>query len=287
MKQSNKLVSEKTYNIEYDHINEGERQKMETTQAKRRKTIFTINMSSRENILKDLVQITEGAKKAFSGASSFSSPSRLREAAKENGYKIDQGAVVSDSVMETLVEEMKNGQDGENSPGFGELHDYIIKNRVFMDWRPYLEELDKRVEGGVFFFVNHYLASCLLSIKDKDIRPSQTLKKENGFITEKQAKILKSKVKHFRKLCSKFSEMEETNFGSGVILSNIDFLLKKNNKKYEGVYEGMDEEIEMNIEYLELKSRGVKNANISYSLKKGVYCGILDAFGEIVEDEVA
>ncbi len=109
-------------------------------------------------------------------------------------------------------------------------------------------------------------------------------------ITEIQAKRLRLKVKHFRELCSKFSEIEETNFGSA-ILSNIDFLLKKNSKiiedAYEYAYEGMDEEIAENIEYLELKSRGVKNANIPNSLKYGVYWGILDAFGDIVENEVA
>ncbi len=123
-------------------------------------------MSSWENTLRDLVQIAEGARKAFSGAGGLDNPSRLRQVAKENGYKIDQGALVLDSVMETLIEEMRNGQDGESSPGFIELYNYIIDNRVMMDWRLYLEELDKRVEGGFLLLVDHYLASCLWAIKD-------------------------------------------------------------------------------------------------------------------------
>ncbi len=135
----------------------------------RRKTISTINMSSREDTLRDLVQIAEGANEVFSGASPFERPSRLREMAKENGFKIDQGALVPDSVMETLVEEMRRGQDRENSLGFMKLENYIMDDIIHMDWKPYLKELEKRIEGGRVLLIFHYLASCLLSIEDKDI----------------------------------------------------------------------------------------------------------------------
>lgn len=43
------------------------------------------------------------------------------------------------------------------------LYNYIIDNRIMMDWRPYLDELVVRVEGG----------SSLLAIKDKDINPQK------------------------------------------------------------------------------------------------------------------
>ena len=147
------------YYIDADEVREA----LKTKKSAQRKTIFTVNRCSSETIIKDLTEISKAGSKAFIGLGSFDGPIQMAEVAKKNGYKIDQGAIISEDMAPLVYAEMALGTASESSPGNIQL-DNAISSRLAQDWDMWILQAERAGNHIGFGIVDAYFASTTMEI---------------------------------------------------------------------------------------------------------------------------
>jgi len=135
------------------------------TKQKRRATIFTVAVNNHGKAVKQLTQIGAEASKVIDTCGGFEPPRAWVEAAKTMGYKVDNGAIVSQTQAPRFYHEMKSGTDRESSQGFMELGNFVM-NRVMQDWSIVLNKMVEPKRSQLFYSIQDaYLLSTAITAK--------------------------------------------------------------------------------------------------------------------------
>ena len=135
------------------------------TKRKRRATIFTVAVNNHSKAVKQLTEIGAAASKVIDNCSGFDAPRAWVEEASKQGYKVDDGAIVSQHHVARFYHEMQSGTDGESSQGCMELADFVMR-RVMQDWSCILNHMVEPEQSRLFYSLQDaYLLSTAITAK--------------------------------------------------------------------------------------------------------------------------
>ena len=135
------------------------------TKKKRRATIFTVAVNNHGKAVKQLTQIGAEASKVINNCGSYDAPSTWVKEASKQGYKVDNGAIVSQTQAPRFYHEMQSGTDRESSQGCMELCDFVM-SRVMQDWSCILNNMVEPEQSRLFYSLQDaYLLSTAITAK--------------------------------------------------------------------------------------------------------------------------
>lgn len=135
------------------------------TKQKRRATIFTVAVNNHAKAVKQLTQIGAAASKVINNCGSFDAPHTWVEEASKQGYKVDSGAIISQTDAPRFYHEMQSGTNRESSQGSMELCEFVI-SRVMQDWSCILNNMVEPEQSRLFFSIQDaYLLSTAITAK--------------------------------------------------------------------------------------------------------------------------
>lgn len=135
------------------------------TKQKRRATIFTVAVNNHAKAVKQLTQIGAAASKVIDTCGGFEPPRTWVKAAIKQGYKVDDGAIVSQHHAAKFYQEMQSGTDRESSQGFMELCEFVM-GRVIQDWSCILNRMVEPEQSRLFYSLQDaYLLSTAIEAK--------------------------------------------------------------------------------------------------------------------------
>ena len=135
------------------------------TKRKKRATIFTVAVNNHDKAVKQLTQIGAAATKVIDTCGGFEPPRAWVKAASEQGYKVDNGAIVSQDDAARFYHEMQSGTDRESSQGAMELCDFVM-GRVMQDWSCILDNMVDPEQTKLYFSIQDaYLLSTAIAAK--------------------------------------------------------------------------------------------------------------------------
>ena len=135
---------------------------------KRRATIFTVAVNNHSKAVKQLTEIGANATKVIDTCGGFEPPRAWVKAALEQGYKVDNGAIVSQTQAPRFYHEMKSGTDRESSQGFMELCDFVM-SRVIQDWSCILNHMVEPEQSRLFYSLQdaYLLSTAITAVEGK------------------------------------------------------------------------------------------------------------------------
>jgi len=136
------------------------------TKQKRRATIFTVNVNNTSKAIEQLTEIGAAASKVIDTCGGFEPPRTWVKAALEQGYKVDNGAIISQDDAAKFYQEMQSGTDRESSIGSMELANFVV-NRVMQDWSCILNKMVEPEQSRLFYSLQDaYLLSTAIAAKE-------------------------------------------------------------------------------------------------------------------------
>ena len=135
------------------------------TKQKRRATIFTVAVNNTSKAIEQLTEIGAAASKVIDNCGSYDAPHTWVSEALKQGYKVDNGAIVSETNAARFYQEMQSGTDGESSQGCMELCVFVM-GRVMQDWSCILNKMVEPEQSRLFFSLQDaYLLSTAIAAK--------------------------------------------------------------------------------------------------------------------------
>ena len=136
------------------------------TKKKKSATIFTVAINNHSKAIEQLTEIGAKATKVIDTCGGFEPPRAWVKAALEQGYKVDNGAIVSQTQAPRFYHEMQSGTDRESSHGSMELCDFV-RGRVMQDWSCILNNMAEPEQSRLFFSIQDaYLLSTAITAKE-------------------------------------------------------------------------------------------------------------------------
>jgi len=136
------------------------------TKQKRRATIFTVAVNNHDKAVKQLTQIGAAASKVIDNCGSYDAPHTWVSEALKQGYKVDNGAIISQDDAAKFYQEMQSGTDRESSIGSMELANFVV-NRVMQDWSCILNKMVEPEQSRLFYSLQDaYLLSTAIAAKE-------------------------------------------------------------------------------------------------------------------------